>query len=78
MVVEVGALEDDAKVVVAETEGIMEVGKVELVQATVVLEVETLEVVAVEEGMEDLETEAAEGGEQEDVTVTGPASCAAI
>ena len=54
MVVEVGALEDDAEVVVAETEGIMEVGKVELVQATVVLEVETLEVVAVEEGVEDL------------------------
>ena len=54
MVVKVGALEDDAEVVVAETEGIMEVGKVELVQATVVLEVETLEVVAVEEGVEDL------------------------
>ena len=54
MVVEVGALEDDAEVVVAETEGIMELGKVELVQATVVLEVETLEVVAVEEGVEDL------------------------
>ena len=81
--VEVVALEDDTEVVVAETEGIVEVVKVEQVQATVV-ELETLEVVAMEdmegveiqEGVEDLEIEVAEGGEQEDVNVTGPASCA--
>ena len=80
---EVVALEDDTEVVVAETEGIVEVVKVEQVQATVV-ELETLEVVAMEdmegveiqEGVEDLEIEVAEGGEQEDVNVTGLASCA--
>ena len=78
-------MEDDTEVVVAESEGIVEVVKVEQVQATVV-ELETLEVVAMEdmegveiqEGVEDLEIEVAEGGEQEDVNVTGPASCAAI
>ena len=76
-------MEDDTEVVVAETEGIVEVVKVEQVQATVV-ELETLEVVAMEdmegveiqEGVEDLEIEVAEGGEQEDVNVTGHASCA--
>ena len=50
---EVVALEDDAEVMVAESEGIVEVVKVEQVQATVV-ELETLEVVAMEdmEGVE--------------------------
>ena len=58
-------MEDDTEVVVAESEGIVEV-----------VAMEDMEGVEIQEEVEDLETEVAEGGEQEDVNVTGPASCA--
>ena len=45
-------------------------------EVVVAMEDMEMEGVEIQEEVEDLEIEVAEGGEQEDVNVTGPASCA--